>query len=70
MKKSLHDGLKPIPESKMSPQARRSTGAWARDAEKTHRATPSRIADDHLERRQSPRSSGVKTFRYQRAIRA
>jgi hypothetical protein len=34
MKKSLHDGLKPIPESKMSPQARVAAQAHGRATRK------------------------------------
>ena len=33
--------------------------APSRDAQETHRTSPARVADDHLERRKSPRSSSV-----------
>jgi hypothetical protein len=37
----------------------RIAGSSSRDPEKTRRAATPRFADDHLEGRQSPRSSGV-----------
>ena len=54
---NLYNGLRPIPEKEMPKWVR--VGAQARNAEEMGRASPLRFADDHLERRQSSRSSSV-----------
>jgi hypothetical protein len=58
MKKNLHNGLKPIPESKMSPEARIASQAHPRATKKKRADTSSpRFADDYLEGRKSSGSS-------------